>query len=354
MAIKKFGPNDWGVDIRYKNWNGERDRKRKKGFRTKHEAEAYAREFLNKLERSSDISFNNLVEHYLDDVNTRLKVTTYMNKKFLIESKMLPYFKNIPIGDIDELAVRTWQNALINDPKKYKETYLRQIHNLFSTILNYAVRFYKLKSNVARECGSMGKKNADEMLFWTIKEFNQFIAAIPEDSVYRTVFYLMYYSGIREGELLAITYNDFDFENNIININKTYAKINGVELIQSPKTNKSIREIDMPSQIMDMAKEYHDSFYKYPPTERLFRELTKKKLLYAIKKYSDVAGVKKIRVHDIRHSHAALLMKMRIPILMVSKRLGHENPETTLKTYGHLYPDDGEELMQQMSEKITL
>lgn len=114
---------------------------------------------------------------------------------------------------------------------------------------------------------------------------------------------------MREGEALALTLNDFDFENNTVNINKTYAKHNGQDLIQTPKTPKSKRIITLPVQIMELIKKYAGSIYGYEPTDRLFT-CTKYYLAHEMVRGCKKTGVKRIRIHDLRHPYVKLKLKI--------------------------------------------
>ena len=118
-----------------------------------------------------------------------------------------------------------------------------------TAILNYAVKYYGLKENPCHKAGGMGKKQADEMLFWTQEEFQQFIQSIEDEPVWYAIYMTLYYTGIREGELLALMPEDIDLEKKTLRINKNYQYLNGKEIITTPKTPKSIRTITMPDKL---------------------------------------------------------------------------------------------------------
>lgn len=163
----------------------------------------------------------------MKDVNPRLRETTLSNKHYLFNKKVLPYFGEMPINAIKPTDIRNWQNELINfrrpNGRGYAPTYLRTINNQLTAAFNFAVKFYGLRENPCLKAGSMGKKNADEMLFWTDEEFQSFIKAMEERPVGYTIFMVMYYTGLRVGELLALTPEDIDFDRHIISVNKLSA-----------------------------------------------------------------------------------------------------------------------------------
>lgn len=240
---------------------------------------------------------------------------------------------------------------MISHENNYAPTYLKTVHNQLSAIFNFAVKYYKLPFNLAAACGSMGKKKADSMQFWTKEKFDTFVKCVSDKPLSKTTFNLFFYIGMREGELLALTLNDFDFDNNTVSITKNYARLGTEDIIQTPKTPKSKRTITLPVEIMDMVKEYCTMLYDYKPTHRLFN-VTKSYLTHEMQRGCKLSGVKKIRIHDLRHSHASLLIELGFAPLLISERLGHENVETTLNTYSHLYPNKHSEVAETLSNLI--
>ncbi|HHU17203.1 MAG TPA: site-specific integrase [Clostridiales bacterium] len=343
--------NTWYASFYYTDWTGKRKKKKKEGFKTQREAKAFERDFLSKAHASCDMAFGQLVELYMEDCKSRLKPTTLENKKYVIDLKVLPYFKDMPINTITVATVRKWQNELISDENNYSPTYLKTIHNQLSAIFNFARKYYGLPTNPAALCGSMGKKTADSMQFWTVDEFKKFIAAVEDKSTSKVAFELLFWTGMRSGELLALTLNDFDFEAQTVSINKNYARMKDEDLILEPKTPKSKRVITLPPFLCDLVQDYASKLYDYEPDERLF-QVTKYYLHHEMDRGCKKSKVKKIRIHDLRHSHASLLIEMGFSPLLISERLGHENIETTLQTYSHLYPNKHSEVAERL-EKLN-
>lgn len=342
-AYKDKKRGTWYCQFYYQDWNGETKQKRKRGFKREKDAKEWERNFMSTLQTNSDILFSALVENYMEDLATRLKPTTMETKRHIIETKLLPFFGKRKICDIDELCVRRWQNDLLDyrDDKgeAYSDTYLKTINNQLSAIMNYAMVYYKLQKNPCRAVGSIGKANADAMKIWTLDQFEQFIE-YENKSAGRLAFNVLFWSGIREGELLALTRNDFFYNGDEyrLNIDKNFEVVRGTQYILTPKTDASRRCITIPQFLYQEAVQYFDALYEPDPEGRLFY-FTKSYLLSEIKRVAKLAGLEPIRVHDLRHSHASLLIELGFNILMVSQRLGHEKVETTWQTYAHLYPD---------------
>lgn len=339
--------NTWYCSFYYTDWMGNKKKKKKEGFKTQKEAKAFEREFLERSQASPDMTFENLVILYMEDCKSRLKPTTYANKEYVINLKVLPYFKDMPINKIEASTIRRWQNELLAHENDYSPTYLKTVHNQISAIFNFACKYYKLPSNPARIAGSMGKKNADSMLFWTSTEFNKFIPFVSDKPISKVAFELLFWTGMRSGELLALTLNDFDFVNKTLSVNKNYARHEGEDLILDPKTPKSKRIITIPKFLCDIVQDYANNLYDYDATERLF-PVGKHYLHHEMTRGSKKAGVKRIRIHDLRHSHASLLIEEGFSPLLISERLGHENIETTLQTYSHLYPNKHSEVADRL------
>jgi integrase len=337
----------WYASFYYTDWSGNRKLKKKRGFIKKGDAQAFEREFLNKERQSSDMTLNSLIELYYEDMGARLRETTMDNKRFMIDTKIIPYFKNMPINKINAASIRKWQNTLIKDQKGYAQTYLKTINNQFNAILNYAVKYYGLPSNPMHIAGSMGKKKADEMQIWTVDEFKQFIKVVDKPA-FKLVFEVMFWTGLRIGEALALTPNDILSEK-VIDVNKSLARKNGEDRIYDPKTTKSARQVPIPDFLFQEIQCYLKSIYGIQPSDKIFY-MTKSTLNKALTSFAALAGVKKIRVHDLRHSHASLLIEMGYDILLISKRLGHENVETTWNTYGHLYPNKQIKLAEDLEK----
>ena len=338
----------WFASFYYTDWTGTRKKKKREGFKTQREAKAFEREYIKREEASCDMAFGSLVELYMSDCSTRLRATTYAGKEYLINTRILPTFKDMPINTITPATVRKWQNDLLASKQQYAPTYLKTINNQLSAIFNYAKKYYSLTSNPAAICGSIGKKHAESMQFWTLDEFKTVLSNV-ENPTTKIMMEILFWTGMRSGELLALTMNDIDLADKYIHIRKSYARIGAKDIISEPKTPKSKRSITIPDFLCSDIQEYADRLYDYRPGDRLF-ELDKYHLHNEMKRICKKTGIKKIRVHDLRHSHASLLIELGFSPLLISERLGHENVQTTLQTYAHLYPNKHGEVAQKLDE----
>ena len=163
----------------------------------------------------------------------------------------------------------------------------------------------------------------------------------PDDYM---IFQTLYWTGLREGELLALTPADIDFENRSISVTKSYQRLNSKDIVSTPKTAKSKRSVSIPDFLCSELKEYVQDMRL---DQRIFPYI-KNDLRNFLRKICSVTGVKVIRIHDIRHSHASLLIELGLSPKIIADRLGHEKIETTLNIYSHLYPNKQEEVADKL------
>ena len=346
-AYKDEKTGKWFAKFYYTNWQGIKKQKWKRGFASKKEALGFERDFLEKQSANPDMTFQNLYEIYMEDMAARLKQSTLLTKKAVLQTHILPFFGSKPINEIKASDVRRWQAKLMSSPNNYSQTYLKKINTELNSIINYAKRFYDLNTNPCGKAGTIGKAKAEEMDYWTYDEYIAFREGVKDKSLSYICFEVLYWTGMREGELLALSPTDIDLDNKTISINRTYQRIEGKDVFTSPKTRKSKRKIPIPDFLCQELSDYIQSRYMLDADERLF-PVTKSYLSHEMIRGCKNTGVKKIRIHDIRHSHASLLINQGCDALMLADRLGHEKVSTTLNTYSHLFPHKQQELVHSL------
>ena len=343
---KKTGK--WLIQYRYTDWQGKRRKSTKRGFATKREAEEWLRNFLITQKADFDMKFENFWKMYCADMETRLREHTIRTKKYIVELKILLYFGNKRVNDITAADIRQWQNELIK--MGYSPTYLKTINNQLSAIFNYAVRYYDLKSNPCAKAGSMGKSKAEEMDFWTGEEFRKFIDSVMNKRLSYMAFMTLYWTGMRLGELLALNPKDVDLEKRTITITKSYQRLGKKDVITPPKTPKSKRVITIPEFLAADIKDYMDSLYELQENDRLF-PITKYYLEHEMQRGIKESGVKRIRVHDLRHYHVSLLISMGFSAVSIGNRVGHESVDITYR-YAHMFPTEQTQMAKLLDEEF--
>ena len=349
-AFKNKDNGTWYVQFRYTDWKGDRQQKLKRGFATKKEAQAWEREFLMEKQADINMSFDSFVALYEKDIKPKLKLNTWLTKESIIQKKILPYFRNRKLSEITAKDIINWQNEIreLTDchGRPLSKTYLKTVHNQLSAIFNHAIRYYGLQVNPAQKAGNMGMEERKEMQFWTREEYTRFSEAVMDKPISYYAFEMLYWCGIREGELLALTPADFNFERSTVSINKSYQRINKKDVITTPKTQKSIRVIQMPKFLCEEMQNYLKMLYGVERDSRIF-PISKNYLHREMDRGSKAAGVKRIRIHDLRHSHVSLLIDMGFTALAIAERVGHESIDITYR-YAHLFPTRQTEMANKL------
>ncbi|MEG0693217.1 MAG: site-specific integrase [Oscillospiraceae bacterium] len=351
MSVYKSEDNtSWYVMTRYTNYKGERKQKCKRGFATKREAQEWERSFNMQKSADMDMTFEDFLELYKNDKKPRVKENTWLTKEYIINLKILPHFAKRKICEITPKDVIDWQNQMLayrdENKKPYSQTYLKTLHNQLSAIFNHAVRYYELSSNPAAKAGNMGTEERAEMLFWTKEGYQKFADVMMDKPLTFYAFEMLYWCGIRLGELLALTPTDFDFEKSTVTISKSYQRLKGKDVITSPKTKKSNRTIKMSPFLCEEMQECIRSIYKIKKKDRIFT-INKDHLHNEMDRGSKEAGVKRIRIHDLRHSHISLLIDMGFSAVAIADRVGHESIDITYR-YAHLFPSTQSEMADKL------
>ena len=215
-AYKDKAKGTWYASFYYEDWTGKKVKKMKRGFPTKREALEWERTFLQQQTADLEMTFENFVAVYVADMKGRIKENTWGTKEHILYKKLVPYFGKRKMCDIHSKEVIAWQNEMLGyrdkNGKPYSPVYLKTLHNQLSAVFNHAVRHYNLKVNPAAQAGNMGKPKGREMLFWTKAEYLKFAEAMMDKPLSYYAFEMLYWCGVREGELLALTPGDFDFE----------------------------------------------------------------------------------------------------------------------------------------------
>ena len=317
-AYKDELRNTWYCQFYYEDWQGVKKKKQKRGFKTKREALEWERKYQMSAKANMDMKLEAFVEIYFRDKSGELKERSIKNKRYMIKTHILPYFGQKKINEIVPADIIQWQNIMRE--QGFSQTYLRMIQNQITALFTHASNIYDLSNNPCKKVKKMGKSDANKLDFWTVSEYEKFISTIEEGTQYYVIFEILFWTGCREGELLALTKSDIDFENNTMSISKTYYRTDKKDIITTPKTEQSVRTIELPEFLTQEIKVYTDKLYGLPEDARLF-PVVAEAVQHKLKRQVEKAGVKKIRVHDIRHSHVAYLINEGIEPLIIKERL---------------------------------
>lgn len=338
----------WYVRTYVKDWKGKKQQKMKRGFKTRREAVAWEAELQHQATSDFNMKLKDFVKVYFDDKENELKEKSIRNKSRIIDKHIVPIFGECRMNEIMPADIIKFQKE--KQTLGYKETYLRCIDKELRALFSHASKIYGLKDNPCSKVKQMGESDAPELDFWKYEEFQKFIETFEKGSMYHALFNLLFWTGCREGEALALTMEDISYAEKTIKISKTYARLDGQDIITSPKTQESNRTIMIPDFLADELKEYCAKLYQFPKDERIFR-VTAKAVQNVMARHEKKAGVRHIRVHDLRHSYASMLINEGVEALFIKKQLGHKDIRITLNTYGHLYDNRGNEIAAMLQKK---
>lgn len=337
----------WYCKFYYTDYTGTKKQKKKRGFKLQREAKEYERSFLEHLQGTPDMTLQALYDIYIEDISHRLRKNTVDGKKNVFKNRILPYFKDKPINEIQATDIRAWQNEQI--AAGYSNAYLDRIMNMIVTIFNYAVTFYNLPVNPCTKAGHMGKRTRS-LNFWTLDEYNAIMEHVTDPAAHIAI-ELLFYSGMRFGELLALTPADLDYKNQTISIMKSLQRKNRQNYITAPKTDNGVRVISMPAAVMEHLEDYTRKIYGLQQDNLIFT-FTRSLIRNNMKRACTASGVSCIRIHDLRHSHVSLLIDLKFTPLLIAERIG-DTVQMVNNTYGHLYPSRRQEVADRLNQLIV-
>ena len=341
-AYKDEKTNTWMARFYYTDWKGVRKQKKKRGFEKKKDAQAYEADFIAKAEQKPEMTLRALSEEFLADYKVRRSANSYKLAETNSRLHILPDLGDLSLEDITPLTIRTWQNKL-KESGKAPGT-ISSINTTLKTMFSFAVRFYGLTPNPFDKVEPLKqpepKKEFIEHPTW-LKLY-----AVMTNKHDRAIFSLMYWSGMRVGEVQGLSLKDINFDTNTVNINKQYSSDR--KEITELKTKGSRRVITIPDLCMKVVKDYITSYIEppmYPFAIKTARGLNEK-----LERYCAKAEIDRISVHVLRHSHASLLIKEGAAVNLISERLGHTTPSVTLRVYTHVYENQDSELAGKLND----
>ncbi|MBQ4427878.1 MAG: tyrosine-type recombinase/integrase [Oscillospiraceae bacterium] len=340
----------WMAKFNYEDpKTGETNTEYKRGFTSKREAKEYEEAFLEKLTETEEEeesfyepTFGDVFHEYLaSHKHEDIKASSLGTKYNIFEHHIFPTFHDKPVDEITDDDIANWQNEIkaLRKPngKPFSDSYLRTIQSQFNSIINYAFSKGYLHHNPLADIKNMGVKDK-RVEFWTAEEYERFAYCAMNAPEYYYAYEVLYWCGLREGEMLALTLGDIDLKGATISITKTYQRVKKQDVVTTPKTPSSVRTVSMPAFLCDELQEYIDMLYEPKTDDRIFM-VSKSKLAQKFHKFAEEAGLKRITVHGLRHSHVSLLISKKYDIFEISKRIGHKSIKTTQDIYGHLFDD---------------
>lgn len=340
--------NTWYFRTKYKDVYGNYKECKRRGFATKKEAKEAENLFVtSQKETNLQMTLDELYNEYILYSKDRLKQSTINLTEFIYNKYIKPAFGNKKIKDITTKDILRLQNDIKNS--NHKVTYINGITSELAKIFSYADKFYDTNYNPVKKVGKIKKQDTDIETFnvWNLDEFNKVISVI-DNLEHKTLITLLYFSGIRRGECLALTWDDYNGSS--IKINKTCSSVKGGYVITKPKTSNSNRTVSLSDKTVELLNELYNNKKDYDgfcDDHYIFGDVHPRSISFiskTMKKYEEIANVKHIRVHDLRHSHVSLLINNNIPVPAIADRVG-DTIDTVLKTYAHLFEESNDKLL---------
>lgn len=297
------------------------------------------------------ISFNKAKEEYFQYKSIKTKNSTVQTDRRKMELYIFNFFdENKNIYNLNYKDYLDWQVYI--EKFNFSYNYKSSLHYCFNDFLNFCMIFYNLQENISKKIGNFKDNEIkDNGNIWSIEEYNQFISVV-DNKVLKVLFDLLFFTGVRKGEALALTFEDINYNNSTISINKTITRFyqGNKKIITTPKTRSSNRIISIDNVLLEELKEldsyYNNKSYFIFGGEKSipFTTLERKK-----NHYCDLAKVKQIKIHEFRHSHACLLFHNKIEIEDISKRLGHSSISMTMTTYLKYLPTNEKRVISTLN-----
>lgn len=364
MAVYKETNGTYKVVYYHTNFDGKRVMSTKRGFTKKGEADLFDCE-MKKRNKSKKIDVSGMLladfinKYYFPAMEGELKTKSLITKRHLIDthilnvkSKPIASFKGMKLRDITADAIITWQKAKKNEG--YSDGYLLSMRKELSAVLNFAERQYNWIDNPSASVPRMGKfnKRVRKDDWWTIDEFDAFISTVDVNSRYYIIWNVLFYSGIRLGELLALKRRDVDSKMGAIIVDETYARLERQDMFSTPKTENSDRVVYLPVDVMELLTNYLEMHPDIQGNDRIF-PISHRAVEQAFARHIEKSNSRYITVHCLRHSHCAYLISLNaFSMSVISQRLGHKDETITSQVYAHIYDKDAMDVAQVLQANI--
>ena len=325
---------------------------------------AYGNEEAKQLERElaytlkeqkpvQKITVQALFDEYVLAKKTELRISTFESTCQIMNTHILPTLGTCKLDKLTPPTLQAWKNKV--NEKEYKISSKRAFYKKFHAVLDFGVKMGYLPTNPLERVGTFQAtlEPPKKMDFYTVDEFRMFIRAAkeycqtaqPYEWNFYVFFCIAFYTGLRKGEIYALTWKDLQSDE--ISITKSLSqKLKGGDVITPPKNASSIRSISVPLPLKAVLINHKNNLTDngvFKPDDFICggsRPIRDSAVRSHNKLFAELSDIKQIRIHDFRHSHASLLINEGINIQEVARRLGHADISTTLKTYAHLYPSE--------------
>ena len=313
--------------------------------------------FNDELLLPNALTFENFLRDFLEKYKVNLSITTYNCYLRICNKYIIPMLGKYKIQDLKPIHIQNY----IDDLSEILSSKTLKIHmNILKLAIKKAYRLNLIKENIV-EYIEIPKSKKFKNNIYNQKEMKKLLEKSKGTSLELPIF-IASGLGLRISEILGLTWNNIDFNDNYITIEKITVRSNGKVILKEPKTESSIRTISAPIELMNKLKIFKKEQIELKLQGKIKNE---KNLLFFDKKENPIAqdvlskkfsrflvehNLNHIRFHDLRHSHVTLLINSKIPIRVISERVGHSNINTTLNIYSHVLKEMDKEASDKISE----
>ena len=345
--------NSWYFRTYYTDIYGNRKQKQSKMYSNKKLAQDAEREFLNTINKHEEakdkITFEYVYEEWFKIKAPTLKCTTFYRKKVCLDLHIFENLKTFKLKQITKKVLEDWLNNLKR--KNYSVKYTNELISYLKKILTHACDNYNYNSRnlivlqPIRDDNIKDVKTDAEWNYWTYDDFKIFISKV-DNQFYYILFNFLYFTGLRYGEMNALTWNDIDFKNKTLSISKSLSTkvYNQKYIITTPKTLNSNRIIDLDDNLILLLNnhfEHEKNIYNFTKDMFVFgnvKYIPASTFRRVLNNYIKLANVKKITPHGFRHSHVSFLIDIGCDVRDVAERIG-DTVDMVEKTYYHMFPN---------------
>lgn len=301
---------------------------------------------------NNELIYELLLNKYFQSIKGQLKISTIYDKERVFEKHISPFFKLKNINTLSKQDLLSW----LNSKNRYSTNYKKKLRASLNHFLNFCEIFYDIPNKLKLLPTTKNYCTKKNMQFFDYTNWKKFQEVISTNILWDTFFNFLYYTGLRVGEANALSDKDIDMRQHIVRVTKNITrKVNFKKYaVTTPKNNSSVRDIKLPKTLLDKLRDFYLYKKQFKISSKFLfgglNPLSEKKYTYNFKKYCKLANLPQIRIHDLRHSHASLLINKGANVLLVAQRLGHSNPSITLNIYSKLFNSSEKEIIQKLNK----
>ena len=342
---------------------GVRLQRERKGFELKRDALEAEADFVSDFQALkvsvTDFYITDLIDEYLIFLKKDVKATTYVGYEYQFDKHIRPFFLNVKLVNVTRRLIDQWYTYL--EKQSYGYVYKNRLLNHVIKMFEFIENQYEYNLRYIKTFPTFKKTNKDkntDVVIYTEDMFELF-AKQSENILEKSIFYTMYYTGLRIGELRSITWLDINFDKKQININKQVtSKIPGQHnAITTTKSESSNRTVVIPELLINILNDWKNDrmkLKKFDDSWQVFGDhtfISENRIRRMVNRASDAAKLPRIKLHEFRHSYTTLLHSYGVDPLVIKAQAGHSSVQISLDVYTHLDTKKQQNVIDEIFDK---